>query len=250
MSRFFKVLEELMFPPKCLGCRERMRLSLTEKPTARLCVKCEAAWEHSRFAQCPECFAAYCDCTCAPPVLKRAGCAALIKAVPYGEEAELYVVRRILLDAKHHFKARATDFLAENVRELLEKTLAELEQKTPISHTVMAHLPRTRRNFRLYGFDQAARLARALSHLTQIPYARVLRRVHDGREQKKLTLRARHSNVKGAFAPRCDVAGKRVILVDDIVTTGASMAEAVRTLKKAGAAQVICVCVAATRKQE
>ena len=250
MSRIVKLLGELMFPPKCLGCRERMRPSMTQKPTPRLCVDCEAAWEHSRFAQCPECFAAYCDCTCAPHVLKRAGCAALIKAVPYGEEAELCVVRRILLDAKRRPDVRATAFLAENVRDLLEKTLAELEQKTPISHTVMAHLPRTRHNLRQYGFDQAAELAKALARLTALPYARVLRRTHDGREQKKLTLRARHNNVKGAFALRRDVAGKRVILVDDIVTTGASMAEAVRTLKKAGAAQIVCVCVAATRKQE
>lgn len=245
-----KVLKGLLFPPKCPGCGELMRLDTVDGSAVRLCGKCEAEWEQSRLAQCPDCFAAYYDCTCAPHVLTQAGCAALVKAVPYGEERELRIVRRILLNAKHRPNVRETAFLAQNVKELLLKTLAESEQKTPISHTVMAHLPRTKRNFRTYGFDQAARLAKAVSRLTDVPYVRLLRRLDDGHEQKKLTLRARRTNVKGVFAVRSDVAGKRVILVDDIVTTGASMAEAVRALKGAGAAEIVCLCVAATRKQK
>ena len=55
--------------------------------------------------------------------------------------------------------------------------------------------------------------------------------------------------MKGAFALTGDVRGCRVILVDDVVTTGVGMAEAIKVLKKGGAAEVVPVCVAVTVKK-
>ena len=250
MSGLWRNLGDLVFPPRCFGCGRLLLPALGQGKSPCFCKSCETEWERACLAQCPQCFAAYLDCTCMPHVMKQAGCAALIKVVPYGEESELRAVRHAVLASKRAPRSRHAAFFAESLREGVEKALADADQKMPISHTVMAHLPRTRQNFRAYGFDQAALIAKALSRLVNVKYVCALRRTHDGKEQKKLTLQERRANVKGAFALRCDVAGKRVILVDDVVTTGAGMAEAVRVLKKGGAAEVIAVCVAATRKRK
>lgn len=245
----WQTVKDLIFPPRCLGCGERIAPSLGKEIAPFLCKDCQKDWEWSTLAQCPQCFAAYCDCTCAPYVLKRAGCEALVKAAPYASEPELCMAQRIVLRNKRDFNRRGIDFCAEALQEGVRKAIAAADEKMSISHTVMAHLPRSRRNYRKYGFDQAQELARSLSRLLDLKYVRLLKRVRDGKEQKSLTLQQRRSNVKGAFSLCQDVEGKRVILVDDIVTTGAGMAEAVRVLRGGGAAQVICVALAITPKE-
>jgi competence protein ComFC len=124
-----------------------------------------------------------------------------------------------------------------------------MEQKVPISHTVIGFLPRSREKVRRYGFDQARELAKALAERTELPFSCVLRRVRDGVPQKTLGVRKRQENLRGAFELREDVRGKRVILVDDLVTTGAGMAEAARVLRRGGAVDVLAVSVAVTPKR-
>jgi len=92
-------------------------------------------------------------------------------------------------------------------------------------------------------FNQAERLARRLSAATKIPLnARLLRRVEPTRTQTKLSRSERAENVRRAFALRRPVAlqGQRVVLVDDVFTTGATTSACARVLQRAGAGQV-CV---------
>lgn len=246
--KLFRTVSELLFPPQCLGCGQRFAPSLGEQSAPWLCKSCRTEFERSCLLQCPECFAAYLDCTCAPSVMKRAGCVSFIKLAPYGDDRELETVRRIILKNKHFPARRGFAFCADALCEGVKKAVAVCDENMPISHTVMAHLPRTRRNLKKYGFDQAKGLAKALSSRCGIKYVDLLKRVRDGVDQKTLTVTGRSANVKGAFALRQPVKDLRVILVDDVVTTGAGMAEAVRVLKRAGAKEVIAVAVAATRK--
>jgi ComF family protein len=247
---WFKTAEQLIHPPHCVGCGQKLRASFGGYTAPLLCAECATAWERSTLAQCPQCFRAYRDCTCAPYAVTRAGGAALIKMAPYTEESELRVVRGVLLGIKKRPSRRGMQFCADALCEGTEKALREAEENMPISHTVVAHLPRSRRNARLYGFDQSKGVAQRLARHLGLKYTSLLRRVHDGTEQKRLGVAARRKNVKGAFALRGSVKGLRVILVDDIVTTGAGMAEAVRTLRRGGAAQILCVAVAATPKEK
>ncbi|MBR6728474.1 MAG: ComF family protein [Clostridia bacterium] len=249
MSGLLRTAKELFCPPRCLGCGERFAPSVGPARSPYLCRKCQSDWEWSTLAQCPQCFAAYRDCTCAPHVLKRAGCMSLVKLTPYSKEDDLQVAQRIVLRFKRTPNHRSLEFCAEELCEGVRAAIAEADKKEAISHTVIAHLPRSRRNLRRFGFDQAKLLAGHLSRLLGIKHICALKRVHSGKEQKKLTLRARMANIKGAFAPGKSVKGMRVILVDDIVTTGAGMAEAVRVLRRSGAAQIICVAAAATQRE-
>lgn len=95
------------------------------------------------------------------------------------------------------------------------------------------------------GFNQSALLAQHLSHWLQCDYMpRGLLRIRAAQVQHQLNARMRRNNLKGAFRVDFPVAGRHIIIVDDVVTTGSTVAEIARMLKKQGAAtiQVWCLC--------
>ena len=222
---------------------------MTKEKTPYFCPDCALEWEKCLLSQCPDCFMPYCECQCQPYAMKRVGSKGLIKLAPYHTEENYRIVSHAIHSMKRTPRARVFDCCAENLARPLLKALRALDEKTPISHTVIVHLPRSVQNAKRYGFDQARELARALSRKTSYPYLSALKRVRKTSEQKKLTVKERQANLKGAFSLTRDVRGCRVVLVDDIVTTGVGMAEAIRVLKRGGAAQILPVCVATTLKK-
>lgn len=95
------------------------------------------------------------------------------------------------------------------------------------------------------GIDPAAELARALGRLWDLPVAEVLRRPRDGPRQRGASRHRRLTGVRGAFAASGDVPAN-CCLVDDVHTTGATLAEAARALRSAGARAILAVTVART----
>lgn len=97
------------------------------------------------------------------------------------------------------------------------------------------------------GFNQALELARHLRRLTAVPCDyNTLERVRHTAQQTALDQKARLTNVAGAFAARRGLADMRVALIDDVVTTGATVAEAASALLNAGASKVEIWAVART----
>lgn len=102
------------------------------------------------------------------------------------------------------------------------------------------------------GYDQVELLAKALGEELGIPPVRLLKKVRHTRPQS--TIRgeaARRANVIGAYTMEkgVDVTGKKILLLDDIITTGATISEAARILRTAGADEVYCGAVAMTRRE-
>ncbi len=97
-------------------------------------------------------------------------------------------------------------------------------------------VPLHRRRLRARGFNQAAELGRHLG----LPLRHALRRVRATPSQTDLPAGERHANVRGAFAlaRRIDVRGARLVLVDDVSTTGATLDACARVLREAGAEDV------------
>jgi ComF family protein len=91
-------------------------------------------------------------------------------------------------------------------------------------------------------FNQSAALAQAISRLADVPVVTPLRRVRSTPQQVGLSRSERAQNVQGAFripaAARAEVAGRRLVLVDDVMTSGATTDACTRALLRAGAAQV------------
>jgi ComF family protein len=97
------------------------------------------------------------------------------------------------------------------------------------------------------GFNQALEIARSLAYYIDTPFqAGGVWRVRDTRPQTELPYEERAKNARGAFACALDLSGKTVAVLDDVMTTGATLNELARILKQAGARRIENVVVART----
>lgn len=110
---------------------------------------------------------------------------------------------------------------------------------------ILVPLPTSRSAYRRRGFRVPELIARRAGLRTR----RLLRHTRRTSDQRGLSRDDRGSNVAMSMAARADAAGRRVIVVDDVVTTGATLAEAVRALREAGADVVAAITVAATPRR-
>ncbi len=102
---------------------------------------------------------------------------------------------------------------------------------------VVVPVPLHRTRLARRGFNQAELIAKSVAARINVPVSDKLKVVRRTRDQVELSADARRSNVAGAYASRGPVAG-RILLVDDVFTTGATLSECATVLKKAGAVEV------------
>ena len=246
MKEFLTLVKNLVFPPRCAGCHTLLPPDATGE-SAVFCAECAKEWHAELCLQCPSCFAAYPECRCQPGMMKKAGSEGLLKLAPYGDTPRERVVRRIVLDLKGNPRRRVLNMLA---RELAVSLCLELEKLGwKRDDTVLVHLPRDPRSIRRHGADQAVLLARALAKETGLAYFPLLYRTKRVRQQKKLSAIERAHNLRDAFGVKECSTPKFAVLVDDVVTTGASLSAAVYALRKQGIKGVICVSIAQTPKK-
>lgn len=108
-------------------------------------------------------------------------------------------------------------------------------------------VPLSRKRLRARGYDQAELLARRVGEVTGLPAVPTLEKRRHTRAQSRLgTEGARQANVAGAYAclPGVELSGKRVVLVDDVATSGATLAQCAACLRAAGAARVVALTLA------
>ena len=120
--------------------------------------------------------------------------------------------------------------------------MARLMARLPLAPGVLVPVPLAPRRARRRGYNQAERLARKLGERTGGPIRPdLLTRRRDTRTQTELAPAGRRANVAEAFVAGSVGEGAHVVLVDDVFTTGATLAEAAATLLEAGAATVEAV---------
>ncbi len=113
--------------------------------------------------------------------------------------------------------------------------------------TAVVPLPLHPQRLRERGFNQSAEIARTIAGQLQLPFAReLLQRQRATAAQAGLDRKARQRNVRGAFACHADCSGQRILLVDDVLTSGATADEAARSLIQHGAREVHVAVVART----
>jgi ComF family protein len=108
---------------------------------------------------------------------------------------------------------------------------------TSADYDIVTSVPSAPGRYRERGFNQSALLAAALAKQLRLPYSSLLGRLHHG-EQIGAGRRDRIEQIKGAFYPVGKFANQRILIVDDVLTTGATLAECALTLKSAGAKRV------------
>lgn len=115
---------------------------------------------------------------------------------------------------------------------------------------LISYVPVSRWRRATRGYDQSELLARAVARCYGVLPVATLHKRRQNRTQSQLhSADARRANVSGVYMPVGPerFAGQRVLLIDDIVTTGATLSEAARTLRAAGAADVVCAALAGKR---
>ena len=194
---------------------------------------------------------------CGRIVEKKLLCGACKKALPYCREvrtgsfgrcaAPLYyegAVREAILAFKFKGKLEALDCFGS----LMAQTAAEAFSG---EFDAVTWAPVSRKRLRQRGYDQARLLCASLCVDWHVGPQETLRKVRDNPAQSGMEdAAARRANVLGVYeaVKPADIAGKRFLLVDDILTTGATLGECVRVLKAAGAADVVCLTLAVTRE--
>jgi ComF family protein len=115
--------------------------------------------------------------------------------------------------------------------------MASRLRSLPISTDCVCNVPLHIKRRKSRGFDQSETIAKRISEVTDIPYIAALRRVRNTKTQTKLNEAQRRENISGAFESAAMVSGN-VLLIDDVLTTGATALECARVLKEAGAGNV------------
>jgi len=139
----------------------------------------------------------------------------------------------------HLFKYTGMRRLARPLGEFLVRALPR-DKHFDVVTTVPLHWRRRWQR----GYNQAELLGKEIARRRHIPLVRVLRRSWATRAQAGLSNAQRRENVSGAFAARRRVNGLRILLIDDVMTTGATAGACARALKKAGARSVSVLALA------
>ncbi len=163
------------------------------------------------------------------------------------------LIRALIHEMKYRGSKHAPRLLAQAAAPALAEFLAERHMFEEFTEPLVIPLPLHTRKIRERGFNQSERLAReyiveglfmenalATSALTRIRYTESQTLLHGAR--------ARRENVRGAFAVPLEmhglVEGRDVIVIDDVITSGATLAEARTALKERGAHNVLCIAIA------
>lgn len=231
MLELARAAARFILPTDCLACRIRHVNRFLEGGVCEECWRALPSRAPVRCARCDEALPLGLDaarlcgrCLLDPPAFET-----LRAAAPYVGSA-----REIL----RAFKFGGADYIATRLAGVMRQrlTLADADE--------VAAVPATRRARRARGYHPAEVLAEAISASQRIPFSRrrLVKRRHT-EVQSRLPLARRSANVRGAFL----VAGRpapRVLLVDDVATSGATARECARRLADAGARTVTVWCFA------
>ena len=206
---------DLLFPPKCPICSR-----VLDEPRAPLCPKCQPVlpWlDHKDSFR---------------KVDFTSGC---WSALEYRDE-----VRK----AVHHYKFTPIRAKGGPLGQLMAQCVLDHPEIRP---DVITWAPLSRKRLRERGFDQAEELARSAGRELKIPVLPLLVKARDtGRQSDLVQAEQRRANVLGVYAlcPNVSVQGRRILLVDDVVTSGATLSACAKVLVGAGAEKVWCVTLA------
>lgn len=216
-------LLDLFFPIYCLGC-EREKIWLCENCFKKIPLNSKS---ECPFCQKPSFFGRTCQ-KCQNKNLNG-----LIIASDYQNE----LLKKIIFSFKYKFIKELSSYLGE----LLISALKNHPLISSIESFVIIPVPLHWRRKKWRGFNQSELLAKKIEEYFSIPlFEKILIRKKHTKPQVKLKEKERKENIKNAFTIEnpCAILNKKIILIDDVSTTGATLEECSKVLKKAGAKEI------------
>jgi len=152
-------------------------------------------------------------------------------------------VRDAVIALKFHGKTSGVPLFGQWMADCVRAHLAD-------DFDLVTWVPISRKRLRSRGYDQAKLLARALANQLQVPLASTLVKRVDNPAQSGIDdPQQRADNVRGVYAASETCAGKRILLIDDVITTGSTLESAATALRNAGAVSVVCCTLACTASE-
>lgn len=227
LKKAYNSLLDSMFPEgyRCLGCGKELKSELHSRA---LCDECADSLPFKTGKLCSACgtgifVGTLCrHCSCALPEYDKA-------YAPFFYEG---LARKFVLD----LKSRGREYIADYMAEYMYLYYSSLG----IEADVVVNVPSTPRTLKRRGFDHTALIAEAFAARAELPSLSLLKRISHKKDQTKLSYAERFASVGGAFglADASGAANKTVLLIDDVLTTGATASECAAVLKSAGAKRV------------
>lgn len=218
MKKILTILLDLLYPPKCVICRR-----ILARGEKEICADCLEALPNFEGA--------------APQV----DCA--------DDVAVTFFYENDLRESFLRYKFSGRDFYGKIYGRWMAGRVLETLGR---DFDVVSWVPVSRKRLRRRGYDQSELLARAIADkLALAVYPALQKHAERGPQSHLHDAAQRKENASGAFslAPGADVSGKKILLIDDIVTTGATLSECCRVLKLAGAKRVSCALFASPRER-
>jgi ComF family protein len=234
LTRLWRFVLDLIFPIRCVGCGEHGDF---------LCVDCLPRIQLLREQNCPVCWRPNVGGQTCLRCRKKSPLTGLIVAGGYHKNS---ILERAIKQIKYRFSAPLASRLSELLVAIALRNVV-LQQYGGPENFVFTFVPMHDKREKLRGFNQAKLLAIETTKKLELPLQDLLIRTRVTRQQAKLHRAERLKNLVGAFAMNSgrpemgelpSLAGQRIIVIDDVATTGATLIECAKVLKKAGASQV------------
>lgn len=221
-----KRAEELFFPPvTCIVCGEE----LTEEAPLGVCGKCLKKLPYNSGATCIKCGRGM-------PGIGGACLRCRQNVREFTAAASAFHYRAEAAELMLRFKLDGAKYLAS----FFAVHMADVYFREGWACDAVCYVPMRKRDSFARGYNQAKLLAHTVSGFIGVPVADALRKIKKARRQSALHYSERQENVRGVYEAVKDpaVTGRKVLLIDDILTTGATVSACAAALKAAGAESV------------
>ncbi len=201
-----------------------------------LCKKCYKEYLELKRRRCSVCNKPLYECSCSNDYLRKHSVKKVIKVFRYGKSDEYLSGNHLIYSLKQDYRHDVIAFLSDKLSNAIKKSITKLNG----NDFIIANIPRRKEAIRMFGYDHARLLAKEVAGKLDIQFIPLLYS-KSKKAQKEAVSEERFKNVEYEYNVYEDFSlkGKRVILVDDIITTGASMAKGAAMIKALGAKEVI-----------
>ena len=211
-------LLDLVFPPRCVFCRKFLKHG-----EGSVCSACETTLPFTNNGG------------------KQSGEFYKVCVAPFYYEGDVR-------ESFHRFKFHEATGYAKTYG----KYLAEcIDENLNGEYDIITWVPISRKRYKERGYDQSMLIAEAAALcLDDVAVSLLEKHIHVEKQSLMGSAEKRRANISGAYRvtdPEL-AEGKRILLIDDIITTGATISECAKTLRRAGAAEVVCACIARSRE--
>jgi ComF family protein len=239
LNNIFKNISEILYPagPYCCFCNSMLKI--WEIYWCNSCIN-KIKKERNNYKHCQK---------CARFVLNNVGLCNYCtnNSYPFSDAVSAGMYSGILKDALHEFKYRNKQIIAEPLARLA--ALEALNYKKYLMADIIIAVPMHIVKLKKRGYNQSELLAKSISEIFKIPFRKnILIKTKNTVDMVSLSRNERLNNLKGAFSVDNHqwIVNQRIILVDDIFTTGSTVSSCSETLLNAGAKEVLVLTAASS----